>query len=124
MENNELKKVSIKNRMCYYFRNMIKIEDFNFGNILLNEKSYESILICNVSFKTLIGTKSLRIMFDKVDGFIGDYDGTRYLILFRLDKYNVIYDRIIYVIGLKSDIAYVFLRIMQTSKLIQMVICF
>ena len=107
-----LKKVCIKNCMCYYFRNMIKIEDFNFGNILLNEKSYKSILICNVSFKTLIGTKSLRIMFDKVDGFIGDYDGTRYLILFGLDKYNVIYDRIIYVIGLKSDIAYVFLRIM------------
>ena len=34
MENNELKKVSIKNRTCYYFDNIIKFEDFDLDNIL------------------------------------------------------------------------------------------
>ena len=43
-------------------------------------------------------------MFDTVDGFIRDYDGTRYLVLFGLEKYDAIYDRIRYIIGLKSGI--------------------
>ena len=44
MENNEFKKVCIKNRTCYCFDDIIEIEDFDFGNILLDEKSYENIL--------------------------------------------------------------------------------
>ena len=39
--------------------------------------------------------KSLRIMFDKVDGFVWDYHGTKYLAFFGLEKYNAIYDSII-----------------------------
>ena len=39
MENNEFKKVSIKNRTCYYFDYIIKIEYFDFDNLLLDEKS-------------------------------------------------------------------------------------
>ena len=37
MENNELKKVHIKNRICHYFDDIIKLEDFNLGNILIDE---------------------------------------------------------------------------------------
>ena len=33
MENNELKKARIKNRTCYYFDDIIKTEDFDFGFI-------------------------------------------------------------------------------------------
>ena len=40
--NNELKEIDIKNQTCYYFDNIIKIEDFAIDNILLNEKSYEN----------------------------------------------------------------------------------
>ena len=43
LENNELKRVSIKNRMCYYFDDIIKFEDFDFDIILLAKKSYENI---------------------------------------------------------------------------------
>ena len=35
MENDELKKVSTKNCACYYFDDIIDIEDFDFGNILI-----------------------------------------------------------------------------------------
>ena len=37
-----------------------------------------------------------------MNGFIRDYDGTKYLVLFDLKKYNAIYDKIRYLIGLKS----------------------
>ena len=47
-----------------------------------------------------------RIKFDKVNGFIRDYDGTKYLLLFIL-KCDTIYDRIRYLI-IKSGIRYVF----------------
>ena len=61
MENNELKTVFINNRTCYYFDNIIGVEDFDFGNILLDEKSYEKILVYNISYKILIVAKPLRI---------------------------------------------------------------
>ena len=91
----------------------IKIEDFDFNNTLLNEKSYENILIYDVAYKNLIGVKPLCIMFDKVHRFIRDYDGTKYVVLFDHEKYNAIFDRIRHLIGLSRSITYVFLIIMQ-----------
>ena len=41
MENNEFKKVRIKNRMCYYFDNIIKFKKFDFDNTLIDEKSHK-----------------------------------------------------------------------------------
>ena len=91
MENNELKKVSIKNRTSYYFNDIIKIEDFDLDNILLDEKSYENTLIYDVSYKTLIHAKPLPIRFDKIDGVTKVYNETRYLVLFGLEKHYAIY---------------------------------
>ena len=108
MENNEFKKVGIKNRTCYYFDDMIKSEDFDIDNILIDEKSHRNILICDISYKTLIDLKPLCIKFDKIAGFIKIYDRTRYLTLFGSEKYGAIYDRIRYLISLKSGIAYIF----------------
>ena len=39
MENNELKKVRIKNRTCYYFDDIIKLGDIDIENISIDEKS-------------------------------------------------------------------------------------
>ena len=57
MENNELKKVCIKNRTCNYFNDLIKLEDFDIDNILIDEKSQKNILIYDISYKTWIGSK-------------------------------------------------------------------
>ena len=38
-----------------------------------------------------MGTKSLRIWFEKINGFIKIYDGVRYLVLFASERYNTIY---------------------------------
>ena len=65
-------------------------------------------MIYDVSYKTLFGTKPLCIMFNKVDGFLWDYDEISYLVLLGIEKHGAIYDRIRYLICLKSDITYVF----------------
>ena len=43
-----LKEINIKNLTCYYFDDMIKIEDFDFDYISLDEKSYENILVYSI----------------------------------------------------------------------------
>ena len=93
--------------MCYYFDDIIKIKDFDFIDILLDEKSYENILIYYVLYRTLIGAKPLCIMFDKVDGFIRNNSGTEYLVLFGSEKYNTIFNRIRCFLRLKSIISYI-----------------
>ena len=48
------------------------------------------------------------IKFDKIDGFIRVYDGSRYILLFGDEKYELIYDRIRYLIEVKRGITYAF----------------
>ena len=47
--------------MCYYFDDIIKLEDFDLDNILIDKKPYENILIYNISCKALIDRKPLCI---------------------------------------------------------------
>ena len=94
--------------MCYYFNDIIKFEDFDFDNILIDEKSPENILIRDISYRTLIDAKLLHIRFDKIDGFIRVYDERRYLVLFGLEKYETMSSRTRYLISQKSSITYVF----------------
>ena len=63
-------------------------------------------MIYDISYKTFMGAKPLRIMFDKIDGFITTYNGIRYLVLFGPERYDTIYDRIRYLISEESSITY------------------
>ena len=56
----------------------------------------------------MIGLKPLRIILNKADRFIGTYNGTRYLVLFGPETYDAIYNRIRYLLSLKTNIRYVF----------------
>ena len=38
--NEKLKEIDIKNVMCYYFDKLIKIEDFDVDNVLIDKKSF------------------------------------------------------------------------------------
>ena len=58
---------------------MIKIEDFNLDNILIDEQLFEDILVYNISYKSLIA-KPLPVRFEKIERFVRVYDGTRYLV--------------------------------------------
>ena len=89
--------------MCYYFDDIIKLENFD-----INEKPHENILINGISSKTQLGSNTLRIRFNEIDGFVRIYDETRYLTLFGSEKYDAIYDRIRYLLSLKSGVTYIF----------------
>ena len=52
MEHNELKKVDIKNRTCYYFDDFIKLQYFDLDNILIDEKSQKHLVYNFNRFKT------------------------------------------------------------------------
>ena len=60
----------------FYVDDIIKTEDSDFDIILINERSYEDILVFSISCKTLIDAKPLCTRFDKVNGFIRVYNGT------------------------------------------------
>ena len=99
--NDELKEIDIKNRMPYYFDEIIKIEDFNL-DVLIDEKSFEKNLVYNISYKTLIDAKTLSIRPEKIDGFIRVYNGARYLVSFGSEKYDFIYNGIRYLLRVKK----------------------
>ena len=98
-ESKNPKAVKTKNGKVMLLSNWV--QDYHFGNILLDKKLYENpcenILIYDISYKTFLGAKPLRIRFD---------DGTRYLALFGLKWYDAIYDKIKYLISRKSGIKY------------------
>ena len=77
----ELKEIDIKNRTCQYFDDIMIGIDIDFNDILLDKNSQKNLLIYNISCKTFMGEKPLRIWFDKIDGFIKIDNGIRYLVL-------------------------------------------
>ena len=116
--NDKLKEVDIKNCTCYYSDDIIKIEGFDLNHLLTDEKSYENILLHDISMKFVIDSKPLRIILEKIDVFIRVYDGTRYLVLFASETCYSIYKRIRHLLSVKSGITYIFLIIMQKLNLI------
>ena len=69
----------------------------------------------------MIGDKPLPIRFNKIDEFVTFYDGTRYLVLFGAEKYDFIYERIRYLVAVKSGITYGISH--NYVKLIPMILC-
>ena len=61
VSNDKLKEINIKNCTCHHFDDIIKTEDFDLDNSLIDKKSYENILVYNISNESLIDYKSLRI---------------------------------------------------------------
>ena len=79
-------------------------------------------MIYDISYKTLIAPRSLRIRFDKTDEFTRIYDGTLHLALLGIEKYDAIYNRIRYLMSLKSGITYFFLTFTQKLKFVFMIL--
>ena len=52
----KLKNIDVKNRTSYYFDDF-EFEDLDMSSILTDEKSYENILVYNISYKNLIDSK-------------------------------------------------------------------
>ena len=96
----------------------MRVGDFNSDKILLDENLYGHILVYEVSYKTFMGAKALRIRFQNVNGFIKIYDRIRYLVLIGPKRYEAIYDRIRYLISGKSGTTCGISHILQESELV------
>ena len=120
--NHELKEVNIKHCTCCCFDGIIKIEDFYFDYIIIDEKSNKEILVFDILYKTLFGSKPIHIRSDQVDVFIRVYDGIRYLVLIIPEKHDAICNRIKYFISQKSGNTYVLSHNYAKSRLIHMIL--
>ena len=114
--NDKLKEIDIKKSYILIFDDIIEIEDFDLDNILIDEKSYENALVYSILWKILIDYKRLCIRFDRIDGFIRVYNGTRSLVLFGSEKYNSIDHKIRYLISLKIGFTYIISHNYATIK--------
>ena len=97
----------------------MRVKDINFSDILFNEKSYKSyedILIYAVSYKTFMGSKPC-IRFSEIDEFIRICDRIRYFLLFASQRYDVVYNRIRYLI-IKKVVLQILAIIWLESELI------
>ena len=77
--NNGLKEIDNKNRTCYYFDEITSM--ILILIIFYWTKKHENILIYHAAYKTPFGEKALRIIFNKVDRYMGKYDSTKRLLL-------------------------------------------
>ena len=76
------------------------------------------LLVNEIPYKTLMSAKFFRSRFEKIDGFVRVYCGSKYLILFGGENYDFIYNRFRYLTGEKSSIIYViYNNINKISKL-------
>ena len=100
----KLKEIDIKNRVWYYFDDIINGTKINFGNILSNKKLYDNISVHINSNESLTWPKPLRMRFDKIGWFIISLDGKiKHLVLFDYGLLDKICDKTRYLISKKSD---------------------
>ena len=119
----ELKEIDLKFRTLYYSDDIIKDVVITFSDISLDEKLYENVSVCDISYKPSTGPKPFRIRFDKMDGFIRLHDGEfRYLVLFNHGLFDKICCKIKYLISEKVVLQIVLIIILEKSELIHIII--
>ena len=101
----------------------MKFQEFDFEKGLIDEKTYENVLIYNNSCRTLIDPKPLRIRFDKIVVFSGFYNESWYLILFGPGNSDALCIRIRYLQVKKVVSHMLFVINTQELKLIHMILC-
>ena len=86
---NKVKYLDKKNCTYYFFHDINNIKNFDLNNIKINEKSYKNILIYYIGYVTIKNSKylkinsvnSLHLIFNKVNGYFEEIDGSKYLTL-------------------------------------------
>ena len=78
---NKLKRLNIKNWLCFYFDNIININDLDDIDKIYLMKKQMKMFDYDATYKTLDGANPLRIIFN---GYIKKYDKTKSLALFLL----------------------------------------
>ena len=84
---NKVKDTNIKTRTCYFFNNIINIENFDLNNIKIDEKSYKNILIYYIvcltikEYLNIYSVNPLYLTFRYVNGYFEKINGNKYSML-------------------------------------------
>ena len=90
-----IKQITIKNRTYYFFNDVINIEDFDSGLLKIDKKSFKNIdiyYIGNITIKkiddcdNIHSVNPLYLIIGKVDGFIEEKNGSKYLVFHSTDE--------------------------------------
>ena len=89
-----IKEINIKNRTYYFFDEMINTKNFDSNLLKIGKKSYENIdtyYITYIKMKDFhyVNIHSVNLSYliiNKVDGYIEEKNGNKYLILPSIDK--------------------------------------
>ena len=81
-----VREIDIKNRTHYFLNDIIKIKNLDPVNIKTDGKSYENILIYYIGYVTPTSVKPLYLIINKVNGYIDEYNGNKYLTLVHTGK--------------------------------------
>ena len=106
---NSLKEINIKNRTYYFFDGIINIKNRDLNKIKMDKKSYKNILIyyigCvtvkNPSYVKINRVNHLYLIIDKINGYIEENNGNKYLTPVSTDKSK---DKLRKNYGIKSEI--------------------
>ena len=97
-----IKQITIKNRTYYFFSDMINIEDFDSGLLKIDKKSFKNIdiyYIGNITIKkiddcdNIHSVNPLYLIIGKVDGFIEEKNGSKYLVFDSSDKNKKVFKK-------------------------------
>ena len=86
---NKVKDIDTRNRIYYFFNDIINIKIFDPNNIKIDEKSYKNILIYYIGYMTIKDSKYVKInsvnplylIFNKVKEYFVEINGNKYLTL-------------------------------------------
>ena len=93
----KVKQIEIKNRIYYFYNDIINIKEFNSNLLKIVKKSYKDIDIYYIGYITIkkIGdceniysVNPLYLIIGKVDGHIEENNGNKYLVFDSTDENN------------------------------------
>ena len=91
----EVKEINIENRTYYFFNDTINIEEFDSNLLKIDKKSYKNIGIYYIGYiktkniddnENIYSVNSLYLIIGKVDGFIEEKNGSKYLVFDSTDE--------------------------------------
>ena len=92
-----IKEINIENPRYNFFDDMINITKFDLDLLKIDKKSYKNIdiyyigyiTIKNIDYLNIHSVNPLYLIFDKVDGYIEESNGYKYLIFGSIDEVNI-----------------------------------
>ena len=83
---NSVNEIEIRNLSYYFFNDMLNIKNLDPNKIKIDEKSCKSILIYYVAYVTLYSVKPLYLIINKMNEYIKECNGNKYLTLVPTDE--------------------------------------